>query len=89
MHFARQFRTATGLRPHEFFLRRRIQRAEELLWNTKMPIVDIALTVGFQTQAHLILPRYSNGLPGALPVDAAQSTRCRLLLQPERSKRSK
>ena len=27
MHFASQFRVATGLRPHEFLLRRRIRRA--------------------------------------------------------------
>jgi AraC family transcriptional regulator len=52
MHFASQFRVATGLRPHEFLLRRRIRRAEELLRDTETSIVEIALTVGFQTQAH-------------------------------------
>jgi AraC family transcriptional regulator len=52
MHFASQFRVATGLRPHEFVLRRRIRRAEKLLQNGTMTIVEIALTVGFQTQAH-------------------------------------
>jgi AraC family transcriptional regulator len=52
MHFASQFRMATGLRPHEFLLRCRVRRAEELLRNSRMAIVEIALTVGFQTQAH-------------------------------------
>ena len=52
MHFASQFRAATGLRPHEFLLRRRVRRAEELLRNSTMAIAEIALTVGFQTQAH-------------------------------------
>ncbi len=52
MHFASQFRAATGLRPHEYLLRQRIRRAEELLLGSAMPIVEIALTVGFQTQAH-------------------------------------
>jgi AraC-like DNA-binding protein len=52
MHFASQFRAATGLRPHEFLLRRRIRRAEELLQNSTIAIVEIALNVGFQTQAH-------------------------------------
>jgi AraC-like DNA-binding protein len=52
MHFAAQFRAATGFRPHEYLLRRRIQRAEELLRLSTMTLVDIALTVGFQTQAH-------------------------------------
>ena len=66
MHFACQFRTATGLRPHEFLLRRRIQHAEELLRNTRMPIVEIALTVGFQTQAHLttVFKRFAGCTPG-------------------------
>jgi AraC family transcriptional regulator len=66
MHFASQFRTATGLRPHEFLLRRRIQRAEELLRNTTMPIAEIALTVGFQTQAHLttVFKRFAGCTPG-------------------------
>lgn len=52
MHFASQFRVATGLRPHEFLLRRRIRRSEELLRSSPMAIVEIALAVGFQTQAH-------------------------------------
>jgi AraC family transcriptional regulator len=66
MHFASQFRKATGLRPHEFLLRRRIQRAEELLRNTTMPIVEIPLTVGFQTTAHLttVFKRFTGCTPG-------------------------
>jgi AraC-like DNA-binding protein len=52
MHFAAQFRAATGARPHEYLLRRRIERAQELLKQAEITLVDIALTVGFQTQAH-------------------------------------
>jgi AraC family transcriptional regulator len=52
MHFASQFRVAMGLSPHEYLLRQRIRRAEELLVRTTTPIVEIALTVGFQSQAH-------------------------------------
>jgi AraC family transcriptional regulator len=52
MHFAAQFRAATGLRPHEYLLRRRIERAQEMLIETAMPVVDVALSVGFQTQSH-------------------------------------
>jgi AraC family transcriptional regulator len=52
MHFARQFRAATGLRPHEYVLIRRIESAKSLLSNTRMPLVDVALTTGFQTQSH-------------------------------------
>lgn len=80
MHFASQFRMATGLRPHEFLLRRRVRRAEELLQNSRMAIVEIALTVGFQTQAHFTTVfkrfvgctprqwRMSSQLPGLLAV---------------------
>lgn len=52
MHFAAQFRTATGMRPHEYLIRKRVQRAQELLASTQMPLAEVALTVGFQTQAH-------------------------------------
>lgn len=52
MHFASQFRAATGLRPHEYLLRQRIHRAQDLLLGSAMTIVEVALTVGFQTQAH-------------------------------------
>ncbi len=52
MHFAAQFRATTGLRPHEYLLRRRIERAKTMLVDEDLPIVEIALSVGFQTQAH-------------------------------------
>lgn len=52
MHFAAQFRVLTGLRPHEYLLRQRIERAQHLLVTTRDPLVEIALAVGFQTQAH-------------------------------------
>jgi AraC-like DNA-binding protein len=52
MHFAAQFRAATGMRPHGFLLQRRIERAQELLRDPELALVDVALSVGFQTQAH-------------------------------------
>ncbi len=52
MHFAAQFKVATGLRPHEYLLRRRIERAQEKLAGTSMSLVEVALSVGFQTQSH-------------------------------------
>jgi AraC-like DNA-binding protein len=52
MYFAAQFRAATGVRPHDYLLRRRIDRACTLLRDSQMPLVEIALSVGFQTQAH-------------------------------------
>jgi AraC-like DNA-binding protein len=52
MHFAAQFRAAMGVRPHEYLLRRRIERAQDLLSKSSLRLVDVALSVGFQTQAH-------------------------------------
>lgn len=52
MHFAAQFKTATGSSPHEFVQRRRIKRARRLLADPDAKLVDVALSVGFQTQAH-------------------------------------
>jgi len=52
MYFAAQFRAATGLRPHDFLLQRRIERSKELLAKPDCRLVDVALEVGFQTQAH-------------------------------------
>lgn len=52
MHFAAQFRAAVGMRPHDYLLNRRIERAQELLRRADASLVDVALTVGFQTQAH-------------------------------------
>ena len=52
MHFARQFRIATGIRPHEFLLRRRIDIAQKLLRSSRAALAEIALSVGFQAQPH-------------------------------------
>lgn len=65
MHFAAQFKAATGVRPHEYVLRRRIERAQELLRNSSLTLVDIALSVGFQTQAHFttVFKRFAGETP--------------------------
>jgi AraC-like DNA-binding protein len=67
MHFAAQFRAATGLRPHEYLLRRRIERAQEMLLRTGISLVDVALSVGFQTQSHFtsVFKRYAGQPPRA------------------------
>ncbi|WP_407113014.1 helix-turn-helix domain-containing protein [Bradyrhizobium sp. LMG 9283] len=49
MHVAAQFRAAVGMRPHDYLLKRRIERAQELLQRADVPLVEVALTVGFQT----------------------------------------
>lgn len=52
MHFAAQFRATMGFSPHEYLLRRRIERAQMLLQDPKQRLVDVALSVGFQAQPH-------------------------------------
>ena len=65
MHFAAQFRAAVGMRPHQYLLKRRIERAEELLKQAGISLVDVALTVGFQTQAHFttVFKRFAGDTP--------------------------
>ncbi len=52
MHFAAQFRAATGCRPHEYLLQYRIEQAKQMLVGSDTTLVEVALSVGFQTQSH-------------------------------------
>jgi AraC family transcriptional regulator len=52
MHFAAQFRAATGYRPHDYLLCQRIESAKAILSNTGMPLAQVAVALGFQAQAH-------------------------------------
>jgi AraC-like DNA-binding protein len=52
-HFAREFRQATGVTPHCYLTRRRVERAQELLANSGLPLSDIASAVGFFDQSHM------------------------------------
>ncbi len=52
MYFAAQFREAMGLRPHEYLLQRRIEKARAMLQASDLPIVQVALSVGFSSQTH-------------------------------------
>jgi AraC family transcriptional regulator len=65
MHFAAQFRATTGLRPHEYVLRRRVDRAKSMLSQPELPIADVALTVGFKNQAHFttVFRRFAGDTP--------------------------
>ena len=53
LYLARAFKAAIGQSPHQYVLARRIERAKELLRNTAIPIIDVALSVGFSSQSHL------------------------------------
>ncbi len=53
LYLARAFKSAVGQSPHQYVLGRRIERAKELLRNTDLPVVDVALSSGFSSQSHL------------------------------------
>jgi AraC family transcriptional regulator len=51
-HFARAFKESTGLSPHQFVLRRRVERALQMLKETRVNLADIAYDLGFSSQGH-------------------------------------
>ncbi|QDV34607.1 helix-turn-helix domain-containing protein [Tautonia plasticadhaerens] len=51
-HFARRFRAAAGTTPHQYVIRRRVDRARELLQGG-CDIAQAAARVGFSGQSHL------------------------------------
>ena len=51
-HFSKLFKLSTGLAPHQFVMQERINRSKELLRQDDARIVDVALGVGFENQAH-------------------------------------
>lgn len=52
-YFSEAFKQHTGLPPHKYILRRRVERARELLQSTTMPFASIAEETGFSSQSHL------------------------------------
>ena len=51
-HFARLFQRSTGVSPHQFVVRTRIERALTLLAAREPSIGEIARVVGFRTPSH-------------------------------------
>ena len=48
-HFSRQFRATFGETPHRYLQRRRVERAMELLRETRRPVTEICFDVGFNS----------------------------------------
>jgi AraC-like DNA-binding protein len=51
-YFARLFKRSTGVSPHRFVSRRRIEQASALLAAQTLPIAEIARSVRFRTPSH-------------------------------------
>ncbi|GAP97982.1 helix-turn-helix domain-containing protein [Leptolyngbya sp. NIES-2104] len=64
-HFAHLFKQSTGLAPHQFVIRCRVERAKELLLHSSLSIADIAVEVGFANQSHLT--RHFRRIVGVTP----------------------
>jgi transcriptional regulator GlxA family with amidase domain len=51
-HFSRSFARSAGTTPHNYVIRLRLSRAQELLTETDLALTEIALTTGFADQSH-------------------------------------
>jgi AraC family transcriptional regulator len=65
VHFAREFKRLFGLSPHQYVLRRRVERAAGLLDAGAPSISEVAFAVGFSSQSHLTAA--FRGLYGTTP----------------------
>jgi AraC-like DNA-binding protein len=51
-HFAHAFKQSTGLPPHKYVLQQRIARAQQLLEQQELTILEISHSLGFCSQGH-------------------------------------
>jgi AraC family transcriptional regulator len=51
-HFGNLFRQSTGFSPYEYVIHERIERGKRLLVETAMPLMEIALELGFAHHSH-------------------------------------
>lgn len=51
-HFSRQFKVSTGMSPHQYVLKQRLDKARELLSGTDLPITEVAARTGFTTSTY-------------------------------------
>jgi AraC family transcriptional regulator len=66
-HFARLFRRSTGVSPHRFVVRTRIDRASTLLAARELSIAEISQRIGFRSPSHFstVFRRVSGATPRA------------------------
>lgn len=73
MHFAAQFRTATGCSPCKYILRRKMTCSQQLLLDPQLSIANVAAMTGFSSQAHFTV--VFKRVVGKTPVQWRQSVR--------------
>lgn len=76
-HFARAFKSTTGLAPHEFVTMRRLERAKSLLIRTRQSVVEVAHAVGYSNVSHFrrLLRRHAGLRPADLRRHDRQTAR--------------
>jgi len=52
-HFSRAFKTTTGLPPHQYLIRKRLEKIREMLKNPTKSLAQIAFETGFSSQSHM------------------------------------
>jgi AraC-like DNA-binding protein len=72
-HFARQFKQSAGVPPHVYLTQKRVERAQEMLVQTDIPLAEIASVVGFFDQGHLA--RHFRHMLGTTPREFRWSER--------------
>jgi AraC family transcriptional regulator len=65
-YFARAFRQTTGVTPHQWLIRKRVERARGLLLGNGLGLADIALVCGFVDQSHFtrVFAKFEGDSPG-------------------------
>jgi len=51
-HFCRVFRKATGVTPHQYVMKARLDRAQQMLTQSDLPLSAVADFLGFTSQSH-------------------------------------
>jgi AraC-like DNA-binding protein len=72
-HFAREFKQSAGVTPHYYLMRRRVERAKELLASTDLSLSEIAFATGFSDQSHFT--RHFRQMIGMTPGQFRRSLR--------------
>lgn len=65
-YFTRAFRQTTGVTPHQWLIRKRVERARGLLLGNGLGLADIALVCGFVDQSHFtrVFAKFEGDSPG-------------------------
>jgi len=72
-HFAREFKQSAGITPHHYLTQKRVERAQQMLAQTDLPLSDIAYATGFSDQSHLA--RHFRHMVGTTPREFRWSQR--------------